>query len=358
MGNVGIARDGTIGNSYYNPAGLGFSKINKLVGSGTLLQVSTQESKESNLRAKASQTQALPIAAGTSWAKEDWAWAFSVFNVNNDSVNLTVDYDVANIGSISGRAKFERFGILVGPSFGKKISATTAIGASAFYYQQDSGSIISIPFQRTVGANTVIGSSYADTRSTSRSIKLVAGGLSKFEYFDIGVRLETAPLLAQATYESSGHTISYTKDAGNNIVSETTNIQEATKSSAKFDAPHLLGFGIGTLLGPRTRLFSDVNMSTKVKFKPIATASEQEFDGGLRLGLGVEHFAQGQRWLGGMTYIQDDSGDDTFLYISGGHVSIDRRSDTALGFFYLTTIKAVETQQSAIGLLFSSTIKL
>lgn len=358
LGNIGIAKDGTVGNTYYNPAGLAFGKTSKLVGSGTLLQVSNQKAKESNVTASFSQTQALPIGAGTSWSKDSSSWAFSVYNLENTHGLIGISVDLPGIGTAEGRARVDQFSVIVGPSWAKKISENMALGVSAFYFQQENSTMITLPFQRTVGANTAIGAVTADSTTTARAIKLVVGGLARYEYFDIGVRLETGPLLTQSTIESSSANIFYVKDAGNNIVSETTDINPVTKENAKFNLPHLLGVGVGTLLSPRMRLYSDLNYGLAMKYRPRSGDDENEFKGAIRAGAGIEYTGSLHKWLGGFSFIQDADSDDVYLYLSGGYITLDKRTDSAVGLFYLTTLKADETNINTIGLAFSSSIKL
>ncbi len=357
MGNVGIAREGTVGNTYFNPGALGFNKVNKLVGSGTLISVSNQETASGSVKMKTTQTQTLPIAAGTTWAKENWSWAFSAYNVNNDSALSSFSTTISGVGEVSGRARLDQFGILVGPSFATRFNSNIGVGFSAFYYQQDNSTIVSVPFQETVGANTAIGSIYTDSKTIARSLKLVAGILAKFEYVDLGFRFESGAFAAQAERESRNATVFYIKN-GTNILSEVTSIGEPQKEKIKFERPHIVGGGIGGRLGQRTRIFSDVSYSLPIKYKPSADEDDEEFEGSMRAGLGLEYTGSGLKWLTGASLIEDFSGEEKYLYISGGLVSLDRRSDTALGAFYLGTLNAVESKNTTVGLLFSSTIKL
>lgn len=357
MGNVGIARDGTVGNTYFNPGGLAFNRTNKIVASGTLMANSSQESKSSSTQAKVSQTQVLPIASGTAWVKDNWAWAFSVYNINNTSAMVSYTQNLTSIGEVEGRARVDQFGLVVGPSFASKASPNLGWGVSTFYYHQDDGVIVNLPFQKVIGANTAVGSVYAEQKTLARSLKVVAGALAKFEYFNLGLRLESGPLLTQAERESLGTNIIYVKN-GTTIVSESTQIGALVKEKVQFDRPHSVGVGIGAYLGAQTRIYSDLNYSLKTSYRATAADTLTEYDGGLRFGAGVEHGKGQEKWLGGATYIEDESGDNTFLYLSAGKVSLEKRSNSTLGLFYITTLKNEDTNLSMIGLLFSSTINL
>lgn len=357
MGNVGIARDGTVGNTYFNPGGLAFNKTNKVVASGTLMANSNQESKSSTTQAKVNQTQVLPIASGTAWAKGTWAWAFSVYNINNTSAMVSYTQNLTSIGEVEGRARVDQFGLVVGPSFASKVSPNLGLGFSTFYYHQDDGVIVNLPFQKTIGANTAVGSIYAEQKTLARSLKMVAGALAKFEYVDLGLRLESGPLLTQAERESLGATVIYVKN-GTTIVSESTQIGSLVKEKVQFNRPHSVGVGVSGHLGTQTRIYSDLNYSLKTSYQATASDSVTEYDGGLRFGAGLEHGKGQEKWLGGATYIEDESGDNTFLYLSAGKVSLEKRSNSTLGLFYITTLKSDDTTLSMIGLLFSSTINL
>ncbi len=358
MANTGIARPGTVANAYYNPSGLAFNRVNKLVGSGTILQSSTYESNSGGVGLRTSSTQALPLAAGTARAGEESGWALSAFTVNADNLQSAIEVTFPTVGKTTGRVKYDSFGIVIGPSYAVKIGENLALGASAFYYQKEISTILSIPYSTVIGADTFGGSTYAETKVTARAVNLVTGALWRLSGMDVGFRFEYPTLVTQAEMESSGHSIAYGKDGANTIISETRTITPTAKTKGVYREPLSVGVGLALLLSPNTKIYSDASYFSNLSYRPAPSMDVTEYQNSLRMTAGVEHARFGKRWHGGVGFSQDKTGDEVYLLSSIGVVFVDKRSDTGLGLYYNVNIDNSDTKLQSVGLLFSSTIKL
>jgi hypothetical protein len=339
-GNTGIARDGSVGAVFYNPAGLSTLTTSKISGSASAFGLSSVSTEGNGFKDTRTHINSIPTQISSIFTRNKFNWAFSILVPDSTTTNINRTTLSPEYGNYVENIDINSQNTLIGPSIGFKTDINLKFGLSVFFQKNEHKETSDTSYGLDNGSPKYL-DVYRDENSAYVLFPLFGVLYNIKKNLSFGMRF-SAP-----SYLLSGHHKSTLKQYQNDGTGEESQTKNVSKKR-KYRRPMDLGFGISYSLTERLRVLLDISNQFEEKYTAYLQDAYDEDEiinlkNVLRYNLGLEYRTSLHDALTmGLNYNPDPRKKEGYPFynrldfygVTLGYRELERISDTTVGLFF------------------------
>jgi hypothetical protein len=365
-GNTGIARDGSVGAVFYNPAGLSTLTTSKISGSASAFGLSSVTTEGNGFKDTRTHINSIPTQISSIFTQKKFNWAFSILVPDSTSTNINRTTLSPEYGNYVENIDIKSQNTLIGPSIGFLSNSNFKFGLSLFLQKNERKETSDTSYGLDNGSPKYL-DTYRDENTAYVFFPLFGFLYDVTSRFSFGLRFSGPSALISGHHKS---TIKQYQNDGTNGEESKTDSQEKNR---KYKRPMDVGIGFSFDFSDNFKVLFDISNQFETKYTAYMHDAYDENEiidlkNVQRYNLGLEYRTSLHDALTmGLNYNPDPRKKEGYPFynrldfygLTLGYRELERISDTTVGLFFnqaKSDNESSKTTYNIVGVFLSTAI--